>query len=679
MKRGPILHPDRCFSAARLQRLAAATLIALLLVLRTGSVRAGDPPVGVVSHIKVLSDKVANVSSLEAWKNSFIKPGMTDEQKVVALWKSSLSFVYQDAPPIEFLHEGCVHDTIKSFNVYGYGMCCCASARIEQMAHYLGLQARGYGINAHSVPEVCWDNEWHLLDASLANYFTRLDGKIASLSDVTQAVQGWLKEHPDCQGNGAKLDQFQRADGWTGWKRGPALLANCAFYDSGGWWPARTHGWASTMQEYDGSHGTPFPFEYGYSQGYEVNIQLRRGERLTRDWFNNGLHVNCVLKDGDTPGCLTAKVGEGSMAFLRGLGDLTDGRIGSGRREYEVPLADGSFRTGALAVENVACQIEDQQQPAIHPRDASQPGSFDLGMPSSYVYLNGKPVLNAVVGPGGKVRLLFSNNNGLDWHEAAAIDRSGEQTIDLGKFAFRRYDYRLRVLLDGAGTGLNRLFLAHDIQCSQRALPALDQERNTITFSAGPREGTVTIEGSTQGGKQGKQLTPMDFHPVLKEIEEQFFRVKKDGASVTFPIATPGEMTRLRAGGHYRLRDERDQWDLQVSFDGGQSFKTVDTQTGPYQGICKYVTLTEIPSGTKAAQVRWVGRERNTTCLFLLRIDADYRHPHGGFAPVRITYTWEEGGIEKKDVHVAKSPNETYQITCAAKPKMKSVALELDE
>jgi len=408
-----MLHPDQCFSAARLQRLAAATLIALLLVLRTGSVRAGDPPVGVVSHIKVLSDKVADVSSLEAWKNSFIKPGMTDKQKVVALWKSSVSFVYQDAPPIEFLHEGCVHDTIKSFNVYGYGMCCCASARIEQMARYLGLQARGYGINAHSVPEVCWDNEWHLLDASLANYFTRSDGKISSLSDITQAVQGWLQEHPDCRGNGAKLDQIQRADGWTGWKRGPALLANCAFYDSGGCWPARTHGWASTMQEYDGSHGTPFPFEYGYSQGYEVNIQLRRGERLTRNWFNNGLHVNGVLKDGDTPGCLTAKVGEGSLVFLRGLGDLTDGRIGSGQREYEVPLAEGSLRAGALAVENVACQIEDQQPPAIHPRDASQPGSFDLGMPSSYVYLTGKAVLNAVVGPGGKVRLLFSDNNGL--------------------------------------------------------------------------------------------------------------------------------------------------------------------------------------------------------------------------------------------------------------------------
>jgi hypothetical protein len=87
------------------------------------------------------------------------------------------------------------------------------------------------------------------------------------------------------QGNHDELIAFQRADGWTGWKKGPALLANCPLYDAGGWWPARTHGWYSTMQEYDGTYGKdrkPFLYEYGYSQGYQVNIQLRPGERLTR-------------------------------------------------------------------------------------------------------------------------------------------------------------------------------------------------------------------------------------------------------------------------------------------------------------------------------------------------------------------------------------------------------------
>ena len=38
-------------------------------------------PVGVVCHVKVLSDKVPDVSSLEAWKKSYIKEGMSDKEK----------------------------------------------------------------------------------------------------------------------------------------------------------------------------------------------------------------------------------------------------------------------------------------------------------------------------------------------------------------------------------------------------------------------------------------------------------------------------------------------------------------------------------------------------------------------------------------------------------------------
>ena len=53
---------------------------------------------------------------------------------------------------------------------------------------------------------------------------------------------------------------------------------------------------------------------------------------------------------------------------------------------------------------------------------------------------------------------------------------------------------------------------------------------------------------------------------------------------------------------------------------------------------------------------------RDTTCLFSLRIDADYREPRGGFAPVKVTYVWQEDGVEKRDVHVARQPEESYVI-----------------
>ncbi len=635
------------------------------------------PPVGVVSHLKVLSDRVADVSSLAAWRRSFIRPEMTAEEKALAVWQSSVAFVYQDAPPLEF--AGCVHDAIKDFNVYGYGMCCCASARLEELARYVGLPARGFGINGHSVPEVFWDDGWHLLDASLVNYFRRTDGQLASVADLTQAVQGWFGEHPGYRGNDAGLRQFQQAAGWTGWRQGPPLLARCSFYDAGGWWPAKTHGWYSTMQEFDGSHKTPFPFEYGYSQGYEVNLQLRRGERLTRNWFNRGLHVNGILHDGGTPGCLTAKVGEGAMAFLRQFGDLNEGRVGTGTLEYEVPLADGGFRDAALAVENLACRQEAPAEAAVHVADPAQPGTLELDLPTSYVYLTGQLALETVMRPGGQVRVWLSDNNGGDWCPVATITAPGARVVDLQSWVLRRYDYRLRLVLEGPGTGLNRLALTHDVQCSQRALPTLGEGDNTLRFSAGPDEGTVTIEGAAQPAQPGKRLTLADFHPVRQDVREQDFQLQSGTGAVTFSIATPGEMTRLRLGGHYRLRDARDQWSLQLSFDEGRTFRTVATQTGPFQGICQYVTVTNVPAGTRAAQVRWVGRQRNTTCLFFARIDADYRQPRGGFRPVKITYVWDEAGGEHRDTHVARAPRETYRIHCGARLRMKSLILELAE
>lgn len=157
-------------------------------------------PVGVVSHVKVLSDKVRDVSSMEAWKRSFLRDGMTDEQKAIAVWKSVVMYRHQDAPPIEFLHEGCVHDPIKAFNVYGYGMCCCASSNVEALARYAGLEARGWAVNLHSVPEVFYDGAWHLFDASLINYFPKAEGGIASVEEIVAAVNGWLEKHPECRG-----------------------------------------------------------------------------------------------------------------------------------------------------------------------------------------------------------------------------------------------------------------------------------------------------------------------------------------------------------------------------------------------------------------------------------------------------------------------------------------------
>ena len=137
-------------------------------------------------------------------------------------------------------------------------------------------------------------------------------------------------------------------------------------------------------------------------------------------------------------------------------------------------------------------------------------------------------------------------------------------------------------------------------------------------------------------------------------------------------------MTRLRFGTFYRARDAKDGWDYQVSFDKGATWKTVGQALGPFPGNCEYVTVEDVPKAAREALVRFSGKPlRNTSCIFAVRIDADYTEPYGGFRPVKITYVWDENGVEKRDVHVASQPNETYKINCASKPIMKYIAIEL--
>ena len=638
-----------------------------------GLVEAGlAAEVGVVSHIRVISDKVEDVSSLAAWKRSWIKDGMSDEEKAVVIWQTVVKYRHQTDPPNEYLQlENNVHDVMKTIHVYGYGMCCCAASNLEQLARYAGFKARGLIIRLHSVAELYYGDAWHLFDPSLINYFRKPDGSVASVKDIIQAVREWHQQNPGYSHKGQKLLAFARNGGW---KKGPALLNVPHFYDENGHGAAGAHGWFSTMEEYDCQPDQLY--EYGYSQGYQLNVQLRRGERLTRNWSNKGLHVN--MHGGGAPGCLKSRAG---MGYQRKLGDIAPGRVGNGVHEYDVPLADGGFRTGALVVENLAARSEDQQGPAVHVRDPNQPGVLVIRMPSSYVYLTGRLAIKPVVGGRGRVVISLSGNNGLNWRELARLAEGTVQTLDISPYVFRRYDYRLKFEFTGAGTGLDALKITHDIQHSQAPLPALGPGKNTITFSAGPAEGTITIEGRTVPTNERTQLLLTDFQPEIAGLQPAMLRVADygpTGGMVTFPISTPGDMTRLRFGAHWRARAAGEGWDLLVSFDGGKTFRKTGEMRGPMKGSCTYVRFEDVPPGTRKALVRFQStRQRNTLCLFNLRIDADYAEPFGGFCPVRTTYVWEENGEEKRHEHIAKRPGESYEITCAGTPVMKSLIVVL--
>ena len=661
-------------------RAALVPVVAVLvLVFAVGSTGAQQAAPGVVSNIKVLKDKWPDVTSLEDWKKSFIKDGMSDKDKALAIFNSEIPFQNADAPPMEYLQrEDTVLDPIKLFNVYGYTLCSVSAANVACLARYAGLKARVFTIQNHVVPEIYYDGAWHMLDADLIGYFPKADGSLASLQEIVDGVQAWLKDHPDFPIND-KMGRYK----WMnekGWKaNGPDVLSRNPFYDGNGWLPDTYFAWGDSMSQFSKISNS---WQSCYSMGYRVNVQLRVGERLTRNWFNKGLHVN-MLGGGNVPGSLTAKVGVGSLAYSTRWGDIAPGRVGNGTLEYDVPLATGEFRGGALTARNLAAKAEDQTSPAVHVKDPAQPGVLDVRMASSYVYLAGSAVLNAVVGGGGEIRVLLSDNNGLDWKDLATLDKTGDRTLDLKPLIGRRYVYIVRFVMKGKGTGLDALKLTNDIQHSQRPLPALGQGDNRINFSAGPQEGTITIEGAMEASSKGKQLLYGDFHPTLEGFSPGVIPKSEGKGSVTFPVKTPGDMTRLRVSDYFLSQGKDSMFLIDVSFDDGKTWKTVDQPTETDLGdtprfyVGRYVTVSDVPAATRAALVRYRGIGNNTIALCNARIDADYREPAGGFRPVQVTYVWEEGGLERRDVHVARTPDESYTIKCEATPVMKSLVLEL--
>ena len=618
---------------------------------------AADIPVGIVSHLNLVSDKSQDVSTLEAWKATYIKPQMSEQEKAIAIFNTMVRYRHQASPPNEYLLSemagGHVHDPLKTIHVYGYGQCCCVAGENTGLARYLGLPARGRDITAHSVCEVQYDGGWHLIDSSVMNYFVKDDGKLASVDEIHDAIRAWFSASPEHQkiaGVDSELRKFAKNGGW---KQGPPLLAKADnFYGKDGVNDAGWHGWPSTMQEY---YKIREPAEYTVTMGYQLNVQLRPGEKITRNFFSRGIEYTNDC-EAETYKSLTDRKHLGMQGKL---GDRAPGRIGDGTIEWNVPMDQ---------LKSVALSSDDS--------------GFVLRFPSSYVYVKGKGTVKTTVASGGNVTVSFSDNNGLDWKEIAKFDKSGEQAIELNDLIKRRYDYRLKFALAGSGTRVDAIHTAHDFQCSQAALPVIAAGENRMTFSAGPQEGTITIDGTTdpEQAKKHKQLAITDFHPVLSGVSESL-RMTGGSGDATFNVATPGDMTRLRLSTVWRARDAKDGWETLVSFDDGKTFKPVENGKlqGGTKGQSRYLIVNDVPSGTRQAKIKFAGTQRNTTCLFDVRIDADYKEPAGAFRPVKITYNWDEHGQAKSDTHVAKSANETYTLTAGSGAVAKSFVMELAE
>lgn len=673
-----------------------SALIALL-VLCSGPAFGADPlrPGGRVNNLKVLSDQVDDVSTVENIVKSFAKPGMSDAERSLALWTAVVRYRHQTTPPNEFLAADWeAHDPVKIFNVYGYCMCCCCSALVEALNRADGREAQGRILNGHSVPEVRYGGGWHMFDASLITWFPSATGAIAGVDEISAAVADWYAKNPGYQKNGARILELMRSDGWTGWKsKGPPLLAACPYYKLG-YFPARTHGWDATMAEYDRKSEV---YEYGYQVGHRALFSLRPGESFVREAGNRGLHVNRE-QDPNWDG-LKARAPENDLVYVNDfLPGYRGSLVGNGVHRYAPDLTTRSLEMGAEVFDNVTTR---SSSPALSTSIAGKPGVVIVPMISPYVFLRGKFRIKAVANDRarhGTIKLSISSNNGRTFRlvnqKNFGLSPPGKTTMSSegffnDEFVLRRYAYWLKVeiIADVPGTvGLDELVIENDIQHAPRTLPWLDKGMNTITVAADTDTGIATRSVAfrvTPDAAFNKNETSSSMGVVFDNLKID------DGAcwwtggkgTMTVPIDVPGDLVVLRWSAQIRARSDKDVIRMLASTDAGRTWREVGKISGPTPGTTRQFAVNRWPARTGNVLLRFEMTGNNTAGVLNTRIDADYRDPLAAeeFRPFTVVHRWNERGRGKSHTaRVNRLPfNDTIDV--AAEPEMVSVTYEMPQ
>lgn len=149
-----------------------------------------DERAALVPHFRLLGGP--DLSSRQGMLASILRPGMTEEEKAVAIWRFLVDWRYHDYPA-----EGGdeVHDPVKFLNVYGYGFCDDCAANFAVLCREAGMRARIWGLSGHVVGEVFYQGAWHMFDPDHEVFYRMPDGAIASVEQLA-ANPGLITARP---------------------------------------------------------------------------------------------------------------------------------------------------------------------------------------------------------------------------------------------------------------------------------------------------------------------------------------------------------------------------------------------------------------------------------------------------------------------------------------------------
>jgi|GEM_PF-6873160 len=118
----------------------------------------------------------------------------SEEEKALFIWKLlSDNITHFDVP-----YVGYCYDPVMMLNVTGYGKCDDMSGSFIVLARALGLKSRAWFLTGHVVPEVYYNNAWHMLDSDQGVFYLARDGNhIAGVEEIAKDAPYLIGRTPE--------------------------------------------------------------------------------------------------------------------------------------------------------------------------------------------------------------------------------------------------------------------------------------------------------------------------------------------------------------------------------------------------------------------------------------------------------------------------------------------------
>ncbi len=689
-----------------MQTLSRAALLAgtsLAALAAAGCVRpagsAGPEPETVMISPKVVSIHTVDASSPEAIVRAIIKPGMSQEEKALAVWRYCWENVYHWPAPQEDLrsrHElDVVYDANKLINVYGYTYCFAGRAPAEALLQAAGIEARSGGIGGHVIWEAYFDGKWHFIDSDQRGFSRLADGSIASLEDYRGGRARELVLHP-----GAPSVPFF-----------PAVKRPMMIYEQ-----------KQIFTGYMMNHAVHYHQHDKFRTTHPMQMSLRPGERFTRSWKNAG-KWNCP--PGLAGECKAIGYVDPWPGPFEHEADLypesarnDDGSpqsFGNGLLVYRPNLAAGArdYSAGVFADENV-----DATGAGFGPAAAGKPARADFRVWLPYVIagwpgdIEKREISGAAVVSGrclrrtgaDSVKVLVSTDEGASWQEVWTAGKTGESdfAVDVSKHVEGRYGYRVRFELAAAAAPGDARILSFGLdtacQLNAKTLPAVraGENRMTVSFEPGVEvfEETVNYDPKLDPAARAFEVGNL----VVKGRSYAELGAPEKGQTghifYELPVPAGRRIVWAKVGGSFRSDSgvpADETYRIWYATDKPSGWKLLwEGDPAPYLGHWCFEGNAEVPlaRGAERVFVKYeLGRSarkgaeggKMVQARFSWGCDPAGKAAAGPAPGVRITHAWRQDGRERSFSQAVAGSGGSYSFDApGGKVENLSIAMELD-